>query len=315
MEYTNVEICDEEGFAMNWQYLQYFKAVTQEGDLLRATEQLGVSQSELLKAIQELRDELGVPLLEVDGQKVRLNKYGRAFRNCVFFASNEITKGVDIIRNMAKMDSHTVSLSSIFTMGANFVPPLIKSFQVQYPEVRLAYYQKSTKNILRDLLDGNIEFGFCGEFPRVGEYAALDSEIVLLEELRLAVPEDHWLAERESVRFEEIKDEIFVGYTDNTGIIHTLQEELARAGYNLTELKQAYQVAEDNTVVAMVRAGLGIAFVANNPVIYTEGVRLIPVTEPHLARKLYMVWKRNSYMSPAAKSFKYHVLASIDRIR
>lgn len=299
---------------MNWQHLQYFEAVIEEESFPKAAESLGVAQGDLLRSLQNLEKEIGVPLFEHTEEKVSFNKYGRVFCNFAIFAANEIAKGVETIQSMAKADNSTVSMSSIFTMGANFMPPLIKSFRVQHPEIHLAYYQKSTKNILRDVLDGSIDFGFCGEFPRTGEYSNIDSETVLEEELRVAVPQDHWLADRESVRFEEIKDEIFVGYTDNTGIIHTLEDALAKVGYSLVELNQPYQAAEDNTVVAMVRAGLGIAFVANNPAIYTADVCLLPITEPHLFRKLYMVWSRNGHMSPAAKSFKYHVLSSIDRV-
>lgn len=298
---------------MNWQHLRYFEVIAKEEYITKAAEQLNITQASLIKSIDSLEKELGVPLFERSGQNIRLNKYGRVLRNHVIFATNEIEKGIETIHSMSKTDSGVVSFASIFTMGANFVPALIKSFQAQHPNIRLAYYQKSTKNILNDIIDDNIEFGFCGEFLREGEYAGIDSEMVMVEELRLAVPLDHPLAARESVRFAELKDEAFIGYTDNTGIIHSLEEALTKAGYNPTEMKQAYQAAEDNTVVAMVRAGLGIAFVANNPTIYTEGIAMIPVTDPQLSRKLYMVWSRNGYMSPAAKAFKYHMLSTLNR--
>ncbi len=299
---------------MNWQHLRYFEVVAKEEHITKAAEQLHITQSALSKSIDGLEKELGIPLFDRSGRNIRLNKYGRVFRNHVIFATNEIEKGIETIHGMAKTDSGVVSFASIFTMGANFVPDLIKSFQAQYPNIRLAYYQKSTKNILNDILDGDIEFGFCGEFPRDGEYASIDTEMVMVEDLVLAVPPSHRLVGRHSVRFEELKEESFIGYTDNTGIIHSLEEALTKAGYD-PKMKQTYQAAEDNTVVAMVRAGLGIAFVANNPTIYTEGVVLIPVTDPFLTRKLYMAWNRNGYMSPSAKAFKYHVLSTINRVR
>lgn len=294
---------------MNWQHLRYFEVVSKEEHITRAAERLHVTQSALSKAIDMLEKELGVPLFERSGRNIRLNKYGRIFRNHVIFATNEIDKGVETIQSMAKINNGTVSFSSIFSMGASFVPELIKDFTKKYPNIHLLYYQKSTKDILNNLLDGEIEFGFCGEFPRDDEYESIDSELVLVEELVLAVPEDHRLAGRSSVSFGELLDEEFVGYTENTGIIHSIDEVLSSAGYDSSCIKQSYKVAEDNTVAAMVRAGLGIAIIANNPTFYTEGIRLIPITDPYMSRKLYMVWNRNGYMSPAAKTFKYHVLA------
>lgn len=296
---------------MNWQHLRYFEVLAKEEHFAKAAELLHVTQPALSKAIDSLETDLGIPLFERNGHSIRLTKYGKVLCNYVIFATNEIEKGVETIHGLFKMDARVVSFASIFTMGTNFVPAIIKSFHAQHPDIKLPYYQKSTKNILNDLLDGNIEFGFCGEFPRKGKYEGIDSELVLVEELMVAVPLGHPLAERSSVRYEELLSEEFIGYTANTGIIHSLDECLSKAGFALSELRQTYQAAEDNTVVAMVRAGLGIAFVANNPTIYAEGVAMVPVTQPQLSRKLYMVWSRNRYMSSVAKAFKRHVLSSI----
>jgi len=295
---------------MNWQHLRYFEVLATVEHFTKAAEQLYITQSALSKSIDSLEKELGVPLFERSGRNIRLNKYGRVFRNHVICATDEISKGIETIHNMSKTDSGLVSFASIFTMGTIFIPGLIKTFYSQYPNIRLAYYQKSTKNILNDILDGNIEFGFCGEFLRDGDYANIDTEMVMVEDICLAVYPSHPLAGRTSVRFEELMEFEFIAYTENTGIIHSLDEAITKAGY-IPNLKHTYQAAEDNTVVAMVRAELGIAFVANNPTIYTEGVILIPTIEPFLSRKLYMAWRRNGYMSPAAKTFKYHVLSNI----
>lgn len=299
---------------MNWQYLIYFEVLAREEHFSKAAELLGITQSTLSSSIDCLEKDLGVPLFERNGHNIKLNKYGRVLCNHVIFATNEVEKGVKTIDEMFKMDSNVVSFASVFTMGTNFVPELIKSFRVQHPNVHLPYYQKSTMNILNDILDGSIQFGFCGEFLRDGPYRDIDSEMVLVEELLLAVPLDHPLAGRSSVSVREIVDEDFVGYTNNTGINHSLMEGLGKVGVLLSELKQNYQAAEDNTVVAMVRAGLGIAFVANNPTIYTEGVAMVPISEPAMSRRLYMVWNRNKYLSKPARDFKRHVLTSISPI-
>lgn len=298
---------------MNWQHLRYFEVIAKEEHFTRAAEQLHITQSALSKAIDSLEKELGTPLFDRSGRNIRLNKYGRLFRNNVIYATSEVEKGMKVIQQMSQSSTGTVSFSSIFSMGADFIPMLIKSFSQRYPKIRLSYYQKSTRDILNDVLDGRIEFGFCGEFPAEEEYANIEKELVKVEEIVLAVPQNHPFAQRSSIPFEELMEQKFIGYTNNTGIIYSLEDTLSKAGFATASIEQDYLVAEDNTLVGMVRAGLGIGLVARIPSLWTDGVALVQVIEPFLSRKLYMVWSRSNYMSPAAKSFKYHVLASINR--
>lgn len=299
---------------MNWTYLEYFEVLAKNEDIPQAAEQLQISQSVLSEAIDSLEVELGVPLFDRRAHSMRLNRFGRVLQGSIVLGSNEISRGFGTIHEMSRVEKTTVSFSSVFTMGVTFVPQHIKSFQGLHPNIRLIYYQKSTKDILEDILNDNVEFGFCGEFPREGRYIGIDTETVMVEKLMLAVPLDHPLKDRENVRLKELMDEPFIGYTPNTGIIHSLGEGFAKAGCHFSALKQVYQAAEDNTVLAMVRAGLGVSIVAYNPTLYTEGVCLIPVTDPPLSRNLYMAWKRNGYMSPSAKAFKYHVLSTLKQL-
>lgn len=294
---------------MNWQYLRYFEIVAKEEHYTHAAEKLHITQSALSKSIDNLESELGVPLFERYGRNIKLTKYGQIFSNYVIHATQEIEKGVKTIQGMANVASGTVIFSSVFTLGANFIPDILKKYSEENPNVKLVYYQKSTTDILEDVLNREIDFGFCGEFIREGAFSTIESEPILVEELVLAVPRGHILAGREKVEMNEILDEQFIGYTDNTGIIHSIAETMRQAGIK-KELHYAYLAAEDNTMAGMVRAGLGIAFIANNQTIYTKDISLLHITNPFFTRTLYMVWKKDSYLSPAARAFKYFVLTN-----
>ena len=292
---------------INWQYLKYFEEVAKEEHFTRAANTLHITQSALSKSIDNLEQDLGFPLFEREGRNIKLTKYGQILANSVANATKEIEDSIVTIRNLLSPDNGIVSFSSIFSMGAHFMPNIIKQFSSRHSRIKLNYYQASTADILEDVMTGRIEFGFTGEF-NLSRYPMIDREPVLIEELVVIVPVDHPLADRKTISIDEIRDETFVGYTDNTGIIHSITRAL---GIPFSAFKVNYSANEDNTVAGLVRAGLGIAFVADNPAIFLEGLRVLRVTNPRLTRTLYMCWKRDNYMTPAAKLFKYYVLSNI----
>ena len=83
-------------------------------------------------------------------------------------------------------------------------------------------------------------------------------------------------------------------------------------GYPDFKFKIAFKSNEDNNVIGLVRAGLGIAFVVNNPSIYTGGVTVLKLSDLYFIRTIYMVWKKDIFLSPAAKTFRSFVISNID---
>lgn len=295
---------------MNWQYLKYFEVVARQEHYTKAANELFITQSALSKSIDNLERELGFPLFEKQGRNIKLTKYGQLFSNHVTKATHEIEESVGMIRNLLSPENGIVSFSSIFTLGAEYIPNIIKNFSAVHPNIKLLYYQESTANILENVESGSIDFGFSGEFDRE-KYPDFECEPIMIEELVIIAPKDHPLAARKEIRFEEIVDEPFIGYTSNTGIIHSLSNTLGRPMGGVEASNIFYAANEDNTVAGLVRAGLGLGIVANNPAIRFDDLAVLHVTEPRLTRTLYLCWKKGRYLSPASKLFKYYVLSNI----
>lgn len=298
---------------MNWQYLRYFEVVAREEHITRAANQLHITQSALSKSIDNLEDDVGVPLFESHGRNIRLTKYGQIFYEHVSAATGEIERGIQRLHTMMSMQGGEVTFATIFSVGAFSVPKIIKGFQALHPDTQLHLYQKSTSDILKDVLDGRADLGFVGEFPRSGEFAEIEAEPIAEEEILLAVPNEHPLASRtRPVEFRELLDENFVGWTGNTGIIHSIRMTLERAGLGDIKLRETYQGAEENCVASMVREGLGVALIADNPLTHREGLTFLHIKNPYFFRTLYLVWKKGTYLSSATKAFKYYVLSTVN---
>ena len=123
----------------------------------------------------------------------------------------------------------------------------------------------------------------------------------------LIVPESHRLAAKDSVTFDDIQDEVFIGYNNSCGIVKTIYDAIAQKGYTDFRFKTILESNEDNNVTNLVRKGLGIAFVVNNPSLYSGGIKQLQISDLYFFQTIYMVWKQDTYLSPAVNKFRDYV--------
>ena len=77
--------------------LQYFTVLAMEKNYLAAATKLHITQPALSDAIQELEQELGVPLFTRKGDSIELTLCGSEFRNYTVRALSELGKGIELV--------------------------------------------------------------------------------------------------------------------------------------------------------------------------------------------------------------------------
>ena len=293
---------------MNWQHLIYFKKVAECEHLTRASEELFISTSALSKAIANLEEELGIVLFEKSGRNIQLNRYGKMFYNYVANATDEIEDGIHFIQKATNICTGDVHVSSIFSVGTNYLPELLSRFYKKYPQIHIELSQKTTRQILSELNANQLDLGFCSEFNQTEEYPSISRDLLYAEEIFLAVPADHPLAERSEVCFDDIRDEGFINYNYATGIASTIHRAIQKTAGPDFHLKTVFSVNDPYTITHMVAKGLGLGFVIENSSLYTTNIKLLKVSDLNFFHPIYMVWKDKVYMSPAANALREYAL-------
>lgn len=301
---------------MNLQHLTYFNKIAECGVLSKAAEELFITPSALSRAITSLEEEVGVTLFDKKGRNIVLNRYGKVFYEYVKKAIVEIDAGLNSIQSMANISTGSVRVSSIFSVGTNFIPDLLTEFYKTTcnQNVKIELSQRPTTQILRDIANNDLDIGFCGEFDIAKQYNEISREAIYEEKMMLVVPENHRLSGRKEVSFDDIKDEVFIGYNNATGIVNTIYDAVSRSGHKNFRFNTLVESNEDNNTTNLVKKGLGIAFVVDNPSIYNGGVCVLKLSDLHFFRTIYMVWKKDAYLSPAVKKFKQMVIVYKDQI-
>lgn len=292
----------------NLQALKYFEAVARHEHFTKAANELYVSQPTLSKNIDALEKEISVALFEKRGRNMYLTPYGKMLRDYVQRGIGEIDKGVEMIQSISNEKSGMISIATIHSKGSFKLPQYVKGFCDKHPDIRFKYSQKSTRKILDELLSGDVEIGFCSNYDESEEYNSLHREEILTEELCLIVHKDHPMANREFVAFDELLEEEWIGYSDDTGMSRAIKDVIGD-GEISQNLRFAYLASEGSAVIELVQAGLGISIIPKNTKLNFDDIVKVQFSSPYLYRHIYMVWNSDCTLSPAAKAFRKYILS------
>jgi DNA-binding transcriptional LysR family regulator len=277
--------------------LRYFQAVARHEHISRAAAQLQVAQPSLSRTLARLERDLGVPLLDRQGRRVRLNRFGAAFLRHVDRALQELDDGRRELADAAGLERGTVAVAveTLLTLA-----PLLAGFIAAHPGIRLRIYQSTAEAMLRQLRAGEVDLCVASQ-PLAG--AALRTIDVFQEEVLLAVPPAHPLARRRRVTPDQLAGQPFVT-TRRGHWQRALADRLfADAG---VEPAVVCEGDEPAAVRPLVSAGLGVGLLPEVSRRTTDHppVAWLHLDAPDCHRTLRLVWREDAYLSAAAQRFR-----------
>lgn len=279
--------------------LQYFLAVARLEHVTEAARSLHVTQSSLSKTIQRLEEDLGAPLFDRTGRKLRLNEFGSRFLRRAERALYELEQGRQEIRDLSDPEQGTLELA---VTTASVLPGILREFRKRRPHVQFHVQMVSLQNLNTLLHRGEVDF--CLSSPPVWE-EDIECQVVFVDPILVAVPKGHRLAGRSRISLTELRDEWFVGVKKGYGIRDLLDALCQTAGFTP---KYVYEGDEPARLSALVEAGLGIAFIPSTARDSREPVHYLQVEDHELVRELALLWNKRRYLSRAAQEFREFVI-------
>lgn len=284
--------------------LRYFIAVAEELSFTRAALRLHLSQPPLSQQIRSLEQDLGVQLLERTKRHVSLTEPGRVFLE----QARQILAKAEEARSqvVASAAGYSGQLRLAYTVSVSFHPALPQAllrFGQVAPNVRLKLSEMYTEPQLVALLSGEIDVGFVRSDPtRAQDLRELRLSVVDREPLMLALPCGHRLANRTSMRLEEVAADAFVSQRRELAatLFDRLTKLAAQAGFQPSIVQHAQQL---NGLLALVAAGLGLALVpASMRAVRLPGVSYVALEDSDAYLLLAVASRANDH-SPALQQF------------
>ncbi|MFE4571080.1 LysR family transcriptional regulator [Paenibacillus chitinolyticus] len=275
--------------------LQYFLAVARLEHMTEAARSLHVTQSSLSKTIQRLEEDLGVPLFDRTGRRLRLNEFGSRFLRRAERALFELKQGKQEMRDLSGLEHSTLELA---VTTASTLPNILRAFRKKMPDIQFHVQMLATQEMVTLLHRGEVDF--CVSSPPI-EGEDIECQIVCIDPILVSVPMGHRLAERTSVSLTELRDEWFVGVKRGYGTRDLVDSICNSVGF---APKYVYEGDEPARLSALVEAEIGIAFIPSTARNSRENIRYLQVEDHELVREIALIWHRSRYISRAASEFR-----------
>ncbi|GED60675.1 LysR family transcriptional regulator [Brevibacillus formosus] len=275
--------------------LQYFLTVARMEHVTEAARSLHVTQSSLSKTIQRLEEDLGVPLFDRTGRKLRLNEYGSKFLCRVERALFELEQGKLELRDLSNPEHGTLELA---VTTASTLPNILREFRKKRPDIQFHVQMLTTQEMVTLLHRGEVDF--CLSSPPIQD-DDIECQIVFIDPILVAVPRRHRLADRSIVSLTELKDESFVGVKKGYGTRDFVDAICKSAGFAPTYV---YEGDEPARLIQLVEAEIGIAFIPSTARDSREQIKYLQVENHELVREIALLWHRSRYISRAAQEFR-----------
>ena len=188
------------------QYEAFLKTV-ECASVSAAAQALGVSQSALTQLLAGLERDCGFPLLVRNRGGVHLTPAGKALLPAVqqVCAADAHLRGR--IQEVRERAGGTIRIATFKSVAVNWLPPMIKQFQVQHPEARFRLFDGAYAEVDAYVRSGTVDMGFISlpsELP--GEIVPVCSDRLLA-----VLPAGQPLADREAVPVAAVGTEPVVG--------------------------------------------------------------------------------------------------------
>src|SRR5262249_38453462 len=116
-------------------HLNVLLAVAEQGNMVKAAEKLAVSQPVVSKAIADLEQALGVPLLERGPRGVEPTLYGRALLKRSVAIFDDLRTSVSELEFLADATAGELRIGCTEAMATGLIPAIINRMSRQYPRI------------------------------------------------------------------------------------------------------------------------------------------------------------------------------------
>lgn len=277
--------------------LGYFVVVAEELNFQRAAARLNVTQPALWRQVRELERDVGVRLFARGRVGIELTQAGRVYLDDV----RRIIAALDDARGRAQrvaggqVGKLHIAFNEI-AARARCLPRFFQAFRTRYPAVELQLSVMMSQRQMEALDRGEIDAGFL--FHRPATAATLDHRHILSDDHVIALPRDHRLSPAPRIRLSDLADEPLIMPSPLLNkALHDRVMSACLAGGLVPNIIQ--HADNENTLLNMVAAGLGVAFV--NTSCQGRNAREVmfrQVADFSVPVQLDLVWQRAAVSPP-----------------
>jgi molybdate transport repressor ModE-like protein len=266
--------------------------VAHAGSIAGAAQRLAFTPSAVSQQLAKLEREVGTPLVQRHPRGVTLTAAGQALLTHAEAIAGELRTAERTVRALRGAEPAQLTVGAFASAGTTLVPAALAEFRRDHPAVALRLLDLEPPDGYGLVSARELDLLITHRYPGVPlpEPRGLTRSLLRSERLRLILPPGHAGAGTPSLR--DLSEEDWV--SGGPGVPNRVcLEQLADAAG--VRLRVAYETRDYQVVVALVEAGLGVAFVPESVLarVRPSRVEVRDAADARPVREIFLVHHRN----------------------
>jgi DNA-binding transcriptional LysR family regulator len=265
-----------------------------------AAKALFVSQPAVTAQIKLFEEDCGLKLFKKKGRNLYLTDEGKTLFNYARTIFEYEKKIEDAVEQMKELKKGSLRLGSARTYARYFMPFLLTGFRDAYPQIKIHFDEGSSLEMIHSLIDLKNEvviIAKADDHPNIAYIPFSREELVLI------LPPNHHLADRDSIRFEQIAEMPIIMKDPGSGTRKLVDELFAKNNCTPNILMET---GDAEIIKLLVQHGEGISFLVKEAVaVELQENKLVTVRlkKHSIFLDVSIAYLKKQPLSPPAQAF------------
>ena len=286
--------------------LDLFRHVVEAGSITRGAERAHLALGAASTRIRHMEEALGAALLVRERQGVTPTPAGRALIQHARAILQQAARLREDLGAYAGGVAGQIRMLSNTNALTEFLPEALSSFLATHPQVSVDLEERLSDEIVGLIAEGVADLGIVAATVDAG---ALATYPFRRDRFVLVVAQDHPLAKRAKIGFEDVLEHDFVGLDRASAIQRFLATKAVRIG---RPLRLRVQLRSFDAVCRLVECKVGIGIVPEataRRVSKTMAIAVVPLTDSRAVRDLTICIRSMSELPLYARQLVEHLRA------
>ena len=275
-----------------------------------AARELHLTQPAVSQQMRLLEAEVGMPLIEQIGRKIRLAPAGVELLQYANQVTELLREAGESIAAMRGLKRGLLKLGAVST-AKYFAPALLSAFTPEYPEVNIKFTVGNRGEIVRLLAANELDLVIMGRPP--AELATAAAPFAPHPSVIIAPPE-HPLIARRRIPLAALAAEAFLVREEGSGTRASMERLFAE---QRVPFRALMEVSSNETIKQAVMAGMGLSFISAHTIGLEIGagrLAILDVVGLPVIRDWYVIQLQEKRLPPIAAAFRQFMLEHGARI-
>ena len=279
--------------------IESFLMVCRTMSITKAAQALHITQPAVSQHIKALEKQYGTALVAYQGKKLGLTQAGRMLCQAARTMRQDAAQLQKRIASLGR-EQPVLRFGATLTVGEYAMPPVLAHYLEQHPDAQIAMRVADTKQLLRALDDGAIDFAIVeGAFPQ-----SIYDALLFCRERFLPVCGPAYPLPDAACRIHDLLAERLLVREQGSGTRHILEHYLEGKNLSIQDFAGCVEASSLTALKALAKAGCGVTFLYETAVkeeLAQGALRAIPLADFDVRHDFSFLWRRGSQFAEQYK--------------